>query len=340
MFVTVVIPVGPAHGAAGVFQEAVASADAQTLPVKVIVQHDEQGRGASWARNAAMRRVKTPFVVFLDADDLLHPQFVEQTVTRWKPGHYVYTDYAVNGQRRDTPDKLDIWRAGQEHITPTLLPVAAWRAVGGFDEQLDTLEDEDFYTKLHAFGWCGIRCPQMLIDYRRSKGNSRVNADRHDWDRVTQRIAEKKALFTERYQAYMACGCKENAPKLPAPPQGQQAANTVLVKALYSPMTKTGPVTGRKYPRTGLGRPLWVDKDDAEAKPEWWQKIADHPVTSSPDIQQVRQLVAEARAAVVPPETKSAPKPEPQAAKSTAKTKRTPRKRTPRKKAAPSAQSA
>lgn len=295
-FVTIVIPVGPGHGATGIFHDAIESANAQTLPCDVIVQHDKAGRGAAWSRNTAMRKVKTDFVVYLDADDLLDPAFVEQTVKHWKPGRYVYTDYRVNGILREVPAVLNPWEAGQQHITPTLLPTAAWRAVGGFDETLDTLEDEDFYRKLHAYGWCGIRCPGAWIEYRRKQGNSRVNQDRHDFDRVWQRVQEKAALFERRYQNFMGCGCKDNAPQMPQDSAGDKpSANMVLAKALYSPMRKMGPVSGTIYPRQALGAVMWVDMDDVAAAPDWWQKVAENPVNVSPDIDRVRRLVNEAR---------------------------------------------
>lgn len=303
--VTIVIPVGPAHGLTGIYQEAAASAQAQTLPVEVIVQHDAEGRGASWCRNTAMRQVKTDFVVWLDADDLLHPQFVEQTLARYRPGHYVYTDFTVNGQRRFTPDHLNIWEVGQEHITTTLLPTAAWKLSGGFDETLDTLEDEDFYRKLHAYGWCGVRCPEALVDYRRTQGNSRVNADRHDLDWVKARVAEKAALFTGRYASYMAscnkCGGGSAAQPTEQIPAGVRGPNDVLAKALYSPMSKMGPISGRKYARIGLGDKLWVDADDVAARPEWWQKVADNPVKHSPDVKRIQQLVRAAKTAHAEP---------------------------------------
>lgn len=290
---TIVIPVSPRHWEAGIYKDAVASGEAQTVQCAVCVQLDQTGKGAAWARNQATQRVTTPFVVFLDADDLLDPAFVETAARYYQPGAYVYTDWRVHDTVISTPDKLDMLRVGQQHITPTLLPTAAWREVGGFDETLDTLEDEDFYRRLHATCWQGIRCPVPLVTYRRDKGHSLVNKDTQDLDIVQQRVAAKHALFSQRYERYLnVCGCTETPQDKPT--AGEQQPNDVLALAQYSPMNKIGPVTGRKYPRAGLNAPLWVDMDDAQARPEWWQVISRQPGQIAPDVQTVQALARQA----------------------------------------------
>lgn len=291
--VTVVIPVSPAHWQTGVYHEAVASVEAQTVRCAVIVQHDEAGRGAAWARNQATKRVQSLFVVYLDADDLLDPAFIETTLRYYERGKYVYTDWRLHGNVMQTPDTLDMLRVGQQHITPTLLPTAAYHAVGGFDETLTALEDEDFYRKLHATCWRGVRCPMPLVTYRREKGHSAVNKDAHDLDIVNERVAALHALLQQRYGRYeKMCGCTSTPTEKAT--AGEQRPNDVLALALYSPMTKMGPVTGRKYPRAGLKQPLWVDADDAAAKPEWWQVVSVRPESVAPDVDTVQQLAREA----------------------------------------------
>jgi glycosyltransferase involved in cell wall biosynthesis len=87
--VTVVIPVWGAYVGDGL-TEAVASVQSQTAPVELIVVDNasevplpalgsatvvslDQRRSTGAARNAALDRVRTPYLVFLDADDLLLP---------------------------------------------------------------------------------------------------------------------------------------------------------------------------------------------------------------------------------------------------------------------------
>jgi hypothetical protein len=83
---------------------------------------------------------------------------------------------------------------------------------------------------------------------------------------------------------------------VPVTPTGNRQSGDVLVEATYSPMSKIGPVTGRKYPRTGLNRPLWVAREDADARPDWWRVVAPNPEDVSPDVDTVLRLVEEGRA--------------------------------------------
>lgn len=268
----------------------------QTVSAETITIFDDDGRGAAWARNIGTAQVQTPFVVYLDADDLLKPTFVEETIKVYHPGTYVYPDWIINGVVIHTPERLTPFTSGMQHVVTTLLPVAAWRIVGGFDETLDTLEDEAFYLNLHAYGWCGVRCSEPLIVYRRHHGNSLVNKEHVPLDVMRERVAEKQALFHQRYWRFanMArdCGCIQPGDKTQI--VGQQQPNDVLVETLYTPQTQQGAITGRKYPRAGLGKPLWVHVDDAKSRPDLFRIIAENPVAASPDVMTVKRLAEEA----------------------------------------------
>src|SRR5688572_12844268 len=89
--VSAVIPIGPGHEA--VADKAIASVQAQTIPVDIVTVRDEHRLGPGWARNEGLRRVQTTFVVFLDADDWIEPEFVERCLAAWKPNRYVFTDW-------------------------------------------------------------------------------------------------------------------------------------------------------------------------------------------------------------------------------------------------------
>lgn len=90
--VTVVVPtIAPR---AGLLTEALASIKAQTFTrYRVIVQEDAEHRGAPATRHAGLMRVRTPWVAFLDDDDLLMPQHLERLVghARETGADYVYS---------------------------------------------------------------------------------------------------------------------------------------------------------------------------------------------------------------------------------------------------------
>ncbi|MBV0923119.1 glycosyltransferase family 2 protein [Halomicroarcula limicola] len=70
--VSVVVPYSPAHTPENIFDDAVATAQSQSVPTELIVVEDTEQRGPSWARNRGLERASTRYVAFLDADDYWH----------------------------------------------------------------------------------------------------------------------------------------------------------------------------------------------------------------------------------------------------------------------------
>ena len=292
---TIIIPVATYHF--DLAQRAVASAEAQSVSVEVVVIEDQQTQGAGWARNQGLATASAPFVVFLDADDELDALFVEKCVIQWSQRQpslmYLYTDWRVN----DTKDEIryandddgSIFQRGMFHIITTVLPTRAAIAVGGFDEGLPTLEDEDFYLKIGTLGFCPVRVPEALVRYHIKDGHSATNSDNGQQQTL---IDNMHRLFFERYGRFrdMACNCKQpkvSANNLPTnPPQ----EGFVIAAAMYTHTRKPGPVSKIVYNRVGMGELLWVHPEDAAMRPDWWHVLAD-PASINPDVNQVMELM-------------------------------------------------
>ncbi len=122
MIATVCVPVGPAHKE--ISKAAVSSAYAQTIPCHVRVYYDDDGNGAGYARNQLLAKVDTPFVVFLDADDTLEPDFLAECAQAYRRGFYVYTDWYEDGIPQKAPACANDWISGQHrmHLVTALLP--------------------------------------------------------------------------------------------------------------------------------------------------------------------------------------------------------------------------
>lgn len=74
--ITVVVPTIPEH--AELLERALASVRRQNvLPDVTVIVHDDEHRGAAWARNDGLGRVRTPWVAWLDADDVLYENHLE-----------------------------------------------------------------------------------------------------------------------------------------------------------------------------------------------------------------------------------------------------------------------
>lgn len=291
--VTIVIPVSPYH--TEIAQEAFESAKAQTVPCKIVTIYDTEGRGAGWARNRGAEQADTPFVAFFDADDLVNPNFVALTLNSYRPGFYVYTDYTrADGSVVTLPgcEPMNLWERGMFHLSHALVPTVYHRRVGGFDETLPVMEDNDYFLKLQSEGICGLRCPHALVTYRYDEGR---RAKTLVTDGVlNDRYAEINAILNTRYARTlgMPCSCNDNAPTLPAS-INEARPGDILVEAMYAPMTQVGRVTQTLYPRAGHGQRIYVNAQDADRSPEWWRPVPDM-AQIAPDVESVMALAREA----------------------------------------------
>lgn len=288
MLVDIVIPVAPFH--LEVVQQAVQSAQAQTVPAHVIVLHDTEGRGAAYARNQGAQQGVAPFIVFLDADDVLAPTFVEECLKAWvrHGSGYVYTDWMRGNRRFKPPVTLNIFTEGLWHIVTTLLPRKAFETVGGFDEQIATLEDEDLYRRLHRVGVCPHHVELPLVEYHATQGHSAQVREQH--------MPQVEAFFNERDSAFKGlnmCACND-VPAGESQISGEYREGDVLAIALYTPRRMNSKViAGRVYEKPLMGLPMWVHPSDVQARPDLWQ-LALTQETLSPDVESVLVMMRSA----------------------------------------------
>lgn len=271
---TITIPCGPYH--AHVLDQAVASVRAQTVPCELIVIHDEQGKGAGWARNRGLEQVRTEFAAFLDADDIIAPYFAEiclgimnqyraagNTDTR-----YLYTDwYGANNQRHIAPSPCEAWTNNTAHLVTAVVPTERARLIGGFDEVMTGVEDADFYVRLRLSGVCGLHVEAPLVSYREG-GQRSVTA------RASGAELVAKQYMTQRYGGYSMAGCCGDPTPGPTGPAGQPQEGDVLAQAQWSGnRQERGRVTGRLYERTSFPKTVYVNPDDIAAAPQHWKRV-------------------------------------------------------------------
>ncbi len=309
--VTVVVPVGPGHERAVI--KALDSVVAQSCVDWEIVVANDTGeplalpgfpfariidsgaRGASAARNAGAAAARGQFLVFLDADDWLHPRFLEWCLDVHQQGakgarEYVYTDLKlVEGQAAEVYRLPDL--DGTENLIKsvnaitTLLPRAAFEEVGGFDERMAGWEDWDFYLALSVAGWCPVHLPDALLAYNKSTGIRReaALANREAWisylrDKWTPYFSKEKQM------ACSSCGKRKRTPApTPTPAPARVEASVVattsdrqlaavvdgMVLAEYTSANRGahrifGPATRRFYGRRAGGDRFYMDPRDID----------------------------------------------------------------------------
>lgn len=175
--------------------------------IKLIKTEGKQGAGV--ARNMGAKVARAPFLLFLDADDMLHMRCIESMLDAWESTEaIVYSDYYGSAHVEDV-DKLsdkqerrivsrnektnetiimheafdyDWRRAQRQPETPQpyiwcnvtcLIPTVWHNEIGGFDEDMKSWEDVDYHYRMAQHGKPYVRIPEPLMTYKFWSGNRR-----------------------------------------------------------------------------------------------------------------------------------------------------------------------
>lgn len=140
-----------------------------------------ENRGLAAARNFLIARASGTYLSALDADDKLHPRFLESTVPLLDADPaltFVSTHLRMFGDEdRLWPDdpRCDLVTLLCEDtvMTPALVRRSAVVDAGGYDESMPSQGDEDWelWLRLVANGGRGFILPDVLFHYRRRRGS-------------------------------------------------------------------------------------------------------------------------------------------------------------------------
>jgi glycosyltransferase involved in cell wall biosynthesis len=172
-----------------------------------ITVHRTENRGPSAARNLAIEHARGEYVLPLDADDWLAPDYLAKTVPILDAEPdvgIVHTWIGLVGGHHG------VWRTGQFalpdllvrctiHVT-SLYRRALWVDVGGYDPAfVETAEDWDFWLRAVSRGWKARAVPEVLAYYQRSPTSRERRARQPGISgRVMRRIVTKhRALYEE-----------------------------------------------------------------------------------------------------------------------------------------------
>jgi teichuronic acid biosynthesis glycosyltransferase TuaG len=171
----------------------------QAAGPRVRTVRNEHAGGPAAARNRALELASGDFAVFLDADDLLHPQYLESQLAAYeraqaetRPGEqdvglvccdarfliddeyapYTFLD-RIPG--RGLPLTLERLLRRNMIYGACMVPAAVGEAVGWFDHELFGTEDYGLWIKILEQGWRGILNDQPLAVYRRTAGTVSSN---------------------------------------------------------------------------------------------------------------------------------------------------------------------
>jgi glycosyltransferase involved in cell wall biosynthesis/predicted flap endonuclease-1-like 5' DNA nuclease len=276
-----------------------------------------KGYGAGFARNRGAEEARAPLLLFLDADDWLYPEALQKMFEAWEiESSIIYTDYVGkafidphdlskidnpvlyhNNVTHETVIKYqaadyDCERAVRQpdesikdayiwNLITSLVPTEWHNEIGGFDENMESWEDWDYWIRMARAGKCFVRLPEDLVVYRFYTGGRRETGLQHSQSLLQYMIAKKDSA------QMTPCGCKGTqriataAVSQPLPQREREMmaiedANLVLV--IYQHPNRgghrvIGPATSTDYGYRGGGDRFYVHKGDVGAAPHLFVPI-------------------------------------------------------------------
>lgn len=194
----------------------------------------EGKKGAGVARNLGAQKARAPFLLFLDADDALTGEALEEMVTAWGIHQkIIYSDYAgkcyiekaeVDKHKErvlfyDEKTKLAVLRHNSAdyecerairepskdlyiwNLISSLVPKTWHDEIGGFDENMSAWEDWDYWIRMAHAGKCFFRIDKPLVVYRFYTGTRREQGMR-DYENLIKYMQD-----IYRKEKIMPCNC-------------------------------------------------------------------------------------------------------------------------------------
>ena len=203
----------PCYNQAQYLSDAIGSALAQTYKdIEVIIVNDgstdntpevagsypvvlinQENRGLSGARNSGVHAATGVWILPLDADDMIRPEYIAKTIGK---ADFVTVDVQEFG------DRNNLWRLGNDFspaafstsnraVCCSLYRKRVWESIGGYDENMKMgYEDWDFNLRCSYAGFGMVRVPEPLLQYRKH-GRSMVDDATEKHDEIHQYILSK-----------------------------------------------------------------------------------------------------------------------------------------------------
>lgn len=166
--ISVVTPTIP--GREALLAECHASVERFGLPH--LIEVDVDGDGPAAVRNRLVEQVRTEWVLFLDDDDVLYPNYIDVVTPHFPESDVVYTDWRLTGAVDPMPIPFDPDLLRRMNIIPVTACVrTSWlHKVGGFPEDAPQ-EDYALWLRLLDEGARFTQVPVIAWHYRRRRGS-------------------------------------------------------------------------------------------------------------------------------------------------------------------------
>ncbi|MEM1171161.1 MAG: glycosyltransferase [Cyanobacteria bacterium P01_H01_bin.35] len=150
-------------------------------PEKNLRLIEKENSGVPNSRNVGIDNTSGKFILFVDADDKIHPNFITETLavlqTNPQVG-FVYTDIQKFGfeEKLESHGDFNVKRFLSENQAPvtSLFRREIYQQVGGFKKIMNQgWEDWEFWISAYQKGWLGYRLEKPYLYYRQHPAGSR-----------------------------------------------------------------------------------------------------------------------------------------------------------------------
>ncbi len=172
--------------------------------------------GLSSARNAGIAISRGEFILPLDADDLIHPEYLQKLlpVIENDPKIEVVSCYSlffkdtidnVVNKRKPTGTTIDALLFENTMMATSLYRKKSWKRVGGYDESMkDGFEDWDFWISVLKEGAEFKIVPEFLFYYRKAQMSMLTNTIANRLESVTKYIYKKHSeVYINKFDTTM-----------------------------------------------------------------------------------------------------------------------------------------
>jgi len=168
---------------------------------------NQTNQGLSYARNAGIKVSKGKYILPLDADDLIHPEMLQKTVSLLKTQPEIaiaYTDVKHFGSanRIICAGEYDFKRLClQNHLNYcSLYRREAWESASGYNPNMVWgYEDWDFWVSCGEKGYYGKRISEPLFMYRVKETSMYTKALEHHSELMARIILNHPSLYDQKH---------------------------------------------------------------------------------------------------------------------------------------------
>jgi glycosyltransferase involved in cell wall biosynthesis len=169
---------------------AVCEAHASSHPDRAIRVITQDNAGVAAARNAGIAAASAPYILPIDADDMIAPTMIERCASVLDSDAQtalVFTDREEFGAIEDVYAAHSFELRRLKYFNQisycSMFRRSMWESIGGYRTNVSGFDDWDFWLAAAARGFIARHVPQPLLRHRRHAG-SQLHAIVNDYERL------------------------------------------------------------------------------------------------------------------------------------------------------------